>query len=217
MQDRPYKMVTSGPGPGEIVGVTREEDREFDKKDAADGLSVATRVRITDAFLLEDKSAADLALELGLPRSVVRRVISQLGLLAMKEEATAVARAEDASAYADFLATNRVPTAKKHLEVSNTLVDVVQKLAAKAGDPDDPEFADRCEDLKKVVGLFRSLSETLDKAANVGSKSTGISANGDQAPVQQGGTDGKRPLITFNINAKVDPQEKQASCVTIEG
>jgi len=166
-------------------------------------LSVEQVTYLTHAYMNTGQSAADIGVAIGVPTPVVRTALKQFGLVQAKKDAIAEARQREQAAYVDFLVANRVPTAQKHLEISNQLVDIVGKLTSKVGDPEADGFADACEDLKKAVGTLRTLSEILEKSSGVGAKAVSLSGMQDSpnfatAPEAAGG---RRPLVTFNIGA----------------
>ena len=192
--------VRIGPAPGALLAPGFGGD-EFGDAESPRDLSVEAMRKLTHAYLNTNQSTADIALTLGVPTPLVRKAIKHYGLAEAKEQAISVMRQEEAAAYAEFLAKSRVPTAQRHLEISNQIVEIVGKLTAKVGDPSDPKFVEVCKDLKSAVGTLRTLSEVLEKSSGVGARSVnlgGISGQFQQ-PLESGG---RVPLISFNLNAQ---------------
>jgi len=183
-------------------------------------LSVEKVKQLTHAYLNTCQSVADMGVDLGIPTPVVRAALKQFGLIEAKKAAIAEAQQAEQAAYVDFLVKNRVPTAKKHLEISDKLVGIVGQLADKVGSPDEEGFMQACEDLKKSIGTLRTLAEVLEKSSGVGARSVslgGVSAGGPTAMQQmEAAAGGRRPLITFNVGAAAPPRQGILSAEVIE-
>lgn len=177
-------------------------------------LSVDVVKRLTHAYLNTSQSLADLGVELGVPVKVLRAAIKQFGLDKTKQDAIAEAQRTEQAAYVNFLVENRVPTAQRHLEISNQLVEIVGKLADKVGSPEEEGFREACEDLKKSIGTLRTLAEVLEKSSGVGARSVSLgSLNGGIGSALQQlevPTGGRQPLITFNLGAAAGPKQAEA-------
>lgn len=195
-----------GPGPGELACPGFGGD-DFGEAGSPKDLSVESMRKLTHAYLNTNQSTADIALTLGVSTPIVRQAIKHYGLDKAKEQAIAVMRQEEAAAYAEFLAKSRVPTAQRHLEISNQLVEIVGKLTAKVGDPTDAKFIEACTDLKGAIGTLRTLAEVLEKSSGVGARS--VNLGGMSGALQQAEeTGGRKPLISFNIGvASVQPRQ----------
>ena len=199
--------VRIGPAPGQLLSSGFGGD-DFGEAGSPQDLSVDTMRKLTHAYLNTNQSTADIALSLGISTPLVRKAIKHFGLSEAKEQAIAVMRQEEAAAYAEFLAKSRVPTAQRHLEISNQIVEIVGKLTAKVTNPDDPKFVEVCKDLKSAVGTLRTLAEVLEKSSGVGARSVNLGGISGQ-PQQLIDAGGRTPLISFNLNAQPAPRRAE--------
>ena len=200
-----------GPGPGELACPGFGGD-DFGEAGSPKDLSVESMRKLTHAYLNTNQSTADIALTLGVSTPIVRQAIKHYGLDKAKDAAIAEMRRQESAAYAEFLAKTRVPTAQRHLEISNQLVEIVGKLADKVGDPSDVKFTEACKELKSAIGTLRTLAEVLEKSSSVGARSVNLSGMANSLPQEVEAT-GRRPLISFNISAS-GPNVRQAGDIS---
>ena len=197
----PYRI---GPAPGAVARV----GEEFGGAESPLDISVDAMRKLTHAYLNTNQSTSDIAMAIGVSTPLVRKAIKHFGLDKAKEQAISVMRQEEAAAYAEFLAKSRVPTAQRHLEISDQIVKIVGKLTEKVGDPTDEGFIAACTQLKSAIGTLRTLAEVLEKSSGVGARS--VNLGGMPGSFQQAEEPGgRRPLISFNIGAAA-PGVRQA-------
>lgn len=201
---------------------------DFETPEKPLDMSVDAVTKLTHDYLNTNMSITDIGMHIGVSTAVVKLALKQFGLVELKKTAIAEAQRAEQAAYVDFLLKNRVPTAEKHLEISNKLVDIVGKLAEKVQDPDSPDFQNVCEDLKKSIGTLRTLSEVLEKSSAVGARSVSLSGNQQQqtpmveALAKAAAANNKRPLISFNLGAgpaqrqKIGPMQVNPELQTID-
>jgi hypothetical protein len=148
---------------------------------------------ISDAynqFLNTDANIDTIAIEMGVPKGDIVYWARRDDWVKRKEEITRTLEAGGEQQYREFLAAQRGPTAKRHLDVATELEEMI--LEDIRGLRDMPPGKDRSQ-------AIRRLSESLASSSGVSARAAGISdrpaavGSGNEA----GG--GKMPLIMIGV------------------
>ena len=159
------------------------------KLDAFDPAKIAAAYNL---FLNHDATFESAALELGIPIRVLLQHARKGAWLKKKEEMTRTLELDAEQRYREFLAQNRLPTAKSHLDLSSLLEEGIRRIAEEAIKdgkvPDDK--------------MIRRLTEALASVTGVSARAAGITDR--PAPVASATeTQGKQPLIVIGVNPSV--------------
>jgi hypothetical protein len=194
--------VPSGPPPGGNLPAYVEP---------AEGLSAGAMGRLSHDYIHTNKRVEDIALSLGASTRDVRSAIKRYGLDKRKAEIIQQVQQEELAAYGKFLLDNRVPTAQRHLEISNQLNEAVGKILNAAADKTPEELAAVVKPLRDVASLYRSLSETLSASSGVGARAVSLSGlTAEQAGgLQLAQAAGKRPLVSLSFNVQQAPRQQE--------
>jgi hypothetical protein len=164
---------------------------------------------MTEAFkmyLNTTMTPHDIAIQLGVPIKALRGWIRKGDWVGRKKQEVEKLLEAELIQYREFLAANRLPTAKRHLELSSKLESAIDNLVDRSlnRDPDSNELMDSIKELKDLAGLYRTLTEAFGAASAVGARAVGLS---DRPPERDEEINGKAPLVVLNFVPPERPLE----------
>jgi transposase-like protein len=166
------------------------------------------RAKAFHLFLNSAATVEEIGLELGVPSQVIKAWITHNKWEKIKENLEKELWDISAREFRDFIRINRLPTAKRHLEIAETLEQTIkEKLEALKASEELPHTSD-----------IKRLSEALSSVTAVSSRAVGLTTDSSAAITAGNEADriGKQPLFIIGAQPIIISQESKQKALDAE-